>query len=76
MLGERSLTEDWPKRYATGKLWTSSWGTPMPSELLHAAGLESGYNRVQILWGAGVSVYEGETVILLGANGSGKTSAR
>ncbi len=46
----------------------------MPPELLSAAGLESGYNRVQILWGAGVAVREGETVLLLGANGAGKTT--
>ncbi len=46
----------------------------MPSELLAAVGLESGYNRIQILWGAGVTVHEGETVLLLGANGAGKTT--
>jgi len=46
----------------------------MASELLHAAGLESGYNRVQVLWGVGLTVYENETVVLLGANGAGKTT--
>jgi branched-chain amino acid transport system ATP-binding protein len=46
----------------------------MQSELLAAVGLESGYNRIQILWGAGVTVHDGETVLLLGANGAGKTT--
>ena len=46
----------------------------MPAELLHASGLESGYGRVQVLWGAALSVREGETVVLLGANGAGKTT--
>ena len=34
----------------------------MATELLHASGIESGYGRVQVLWGAGLSVREGETV--------------
>lgn len=46
----------------------------MPPELLDAAGLESGYNRVQVLWGAGLTVHREETVVLLGANGAGKTT--
>ncbi len=46
----------------------------MAPELLRAAGLEAGYGRVQVLWGAGLGVHERETVVLLGANGAGKTT--
>ena len=46
----------------------------MAPELLHARGLESGYGRVQVLWGTELCVREGETVVLLGANGAGKTT--
>ena len=46
----------------------------MASELLAATGIEAGYGKVQVLWGAGLSVEDGETVVLLGANGAGKTS--
>ena len=46
----------------------------MAAELLRASGLESGYGRVQVLWGAQLAVCEGETVVLLGANGAGKTT--
>ncbi len=42
--------------------------------LLECTGLESGYGRVQVLWGAGLAVHERETVVLLGANGAGKTT--
>jgi branched-chain amino acid transport system ATP-binding protein len=43
-------------------------------DLLTAVGIESGYGRVQVLWGAGLSVRHGESVVLLGANGAGKTT--
>ena len=43
-------------------------------DLLTAEGIESGYGRVQVLWGAGLSVRAGESVVLLGANGAGKTT--
>ncbi len=46
----------------------------MSAELLAASGIEAGYGKVQVLWGAGLSVQDGETVVLLGANGAGKTS--
>ena len=39
-----------------------------------ASGIEAGYGSVQVLWGAALSVREGETVVLLGANGAGKTT--
>src|SRR6187551_641604 len=51
-----------------------SWAPPMPDALLTAAEIESGYGKVQVLWGAGLDVREGESVVLLGANGAGKTT--
>jgi branched-chain amino acid transport system ATP-binding protein len=42
--------------------------------LLELKGIESGYGRVQILWGIDLDVRAGETVLLLGANGVGKTT--
>jgi branched-chain amino acid transport system ATP-binding protein len=46
----------------------------MAEDLLRAEGIESGYGKVQVLWGAGLTVRPGETVVLLGANGAGKTT--
>ena len=46
----------------------------MGSELLRAKGLQTGYQRVQVLWGVDLSLPEGETAVLLGANGAGKTT--
>ena len=46
----------------------------MAEDLLRAEGVESGYGKVQVLWGAGLSVRPAETVVLLGANGAGKTT--
>ena len=46
----------------------------MTEPLLQATGLQSGYGRVQILWGPTLCVAPGETVVLLGANGAGKTT--
>ena len=46
----------------------------MPAELLVARDLASGYNKVQVLWGARLSVQTGESVVLLGVNGAGKTT--
>ncbi len=42
--------------------------------LLQAEEIETGYNRVQVLWGAGLAVAPGSSVVLLGANGAGKTT--
>jgi len=42
--------------------------------LLEASGIETGYGKVQVLWGAGLSVDEQQSVVLLGANGAGKTT--
>jgi branched-chain amino acid transport system ATP-binding protein len=47
----------------------------MASESLFSArGIEAGYGRVQVLWGAGLAVREHQTVALLGPNGAGKTT--
>jgi branched-chain amino acid transport system ATP-binding protein len=46
----------------------------MADELLSAQDLVSGYNKVQVLWGARLSVRLGESVVLLGVNGAGKTT--
>jgi branched-chain amino acid transport system ATP-binding protein len=42
--------------------------------LLELARIESGYGEVQVLWGIDLDVATGETVLLLGANGVGKTT--
>jgi branched-chain amino acid transport system ATP-binding protein len=47
--------------------------TDSPS-VMRASGIEAGYGRVQVLWGAGLDVREKESVVLLGANGAGKTT--
>ena len=46
----------------------------MPDSLLVARGIEAGYGKVQVLWGAGLDVAAGESVVLLGPNGAGKTT--
>jgi len=47
---------------------------PEPSPLLDAAGIDAGYGTMQVLWGVNLDVRAGETVLLLGANGAGKTT--
>jgi branched-chain amino acid transport system ATP-binding protein len=47
----------------------------MPEPLLAAAGIEAGYPGKQILFGVDLAVEKGEVVALLGANGSGKSTA-
>ncbi len=42
--------------------------------LLRVSGIQTGYGRVQVLWGVDLDVREHETVVLLGANGAGKTT--
>src|SRR6202035_4861917 len=54
-----------------------SWEASMPPEaapLLHAAGVDAGYGTMQVLWGVDLDVRAGETVLLLGATGAGKTT--
>ena len=50
----------------------------MPPEaaapLMKAAGIDAGYGTMQVLWGVDLDVRAGETVLLLGANGAGKTT--
>lgn len=46
----------------------------MSAELLQAEAIETGYQRVQVLWRATLAVQEHETLVLLGANGAGKTT--
>jgi branched-chain amino acid transport system ATP-binding protein len=46
----------------------------MAETVMRAQGIETGYGRVQVLWGAGLDVREKESVVLLGANGAGKTT--
>ena len=47
---------------------------PEATPLLHAAGVDAGYGTMQVLWGVDLDVRPGETVLLLGANGAGKTT--
>jgi branched-chain amino acid transport system ATP-binding protein len=47
----------------------------MPEELLIARGLQAGYPNKQILFEVDFEVRRGEVVALLGANGSGKSTA-
>ena len=42
--------------------------------LLEVDGIDVAYGNVQVIWDASLSVTEGETVALLGANGAGKTT--
>jgi branched-chain amino acid transport system ATP-binding protein len=43
----------------------------MAESLLEAKGIETGYGKVQVLWGATLYVAERESVVLLGATGAG-----
>jgi branched-chain amino acid transport system ATP-binding protein len=47
----------------------------LPDEvLMRASGVNAGYGTMQVLWGVDLDVRPGETVLLLGANGAGKTT--
>jgi branched-chain amino acid transport system ATP-binding protein len=46
----------------------------MSEPLLHMAGIEAGYGKMQVLWGVDLDVRSGESVVLLGPNGAGKTT--
>ena len=47
---------------------------PEAAPLLKADGVDAGYGSMQVLWGVDLDVRAGETVLLLGANGAGKTT--
>src|SRR6516225_1908465 len=47
---------------------------PEVTALLDAAGIDAGYGTMQVLWRVDLDVHAGETVLLLGANGAGKTT--
>ena len=47
----------------------------MPETVLAATGVEAGYSNKQILFGLDFWIAESEVVALLGANGSGKSTA-
>src|SRR6201997_5067665 len=47
---------------------------PDAAPLLDAKGVDAGYGTMQVLWGVDLDVRPGETVLLLGANGAGKTT--
>jgi len=46
----------------------------LPGPLLEISGVAAGYRRMQVLWGVDLSIGERESVVLLGANGAGKTA--
>jgi branched-chain amino acid transport system ATP-binding protein len=46
----------------------------MTDTLLSTRGIEARYGRMQVLWGVDIDVLAGETILLLGANGAGKTT--
>jgi branched-chain amino acid transport system ATP-binding protein len=46
----------------------------MAAELLRIDAVETGYGKLQVLWGASLAVETGETLVLLGPNGAGKTT--
>jgi branched-chain amino acid transport system ATP-binding protein len=47
---------------------------PPEAPLMQTSGVNAGYGTMQVLWGVDLDVRPGETVLLLGANGAGKTT--
>jgi len=47
---------------------------PPDARLLDATGIDAGYGTMRVLWGVDLDVRAAETVLLLGANGAGKTT--
>ncbi|MDM7275522.1 MAG: ABC transporter ATP-binding protein [Thermoprotei archaeon] len=44
------------------------------SRVLEVKGLESGYGKIQVLWGVNLALPKGGVVAVLGSNGAGKTT--
>jgi branched-chain amino acid transport system ATP-binding protein len=44
------------------------------ASLMQASGVNAGYGTMQVLWGVDLDIRPGETVLLLGTNGAGKTT--
>src|SRR6202167_1289013 len=66
-----------PSRCRCRRLSKCFWEANMLPEgapLLKASGVDAGYGTMQVLWGVDLDVRAGETVLLLGANGAGKTT--
>src|ERR1700732_81041 len=47
---------------------------PEAAPLMEAKSVDAGYGTMQVLWGVDLDVRASETVLLLGANGAGKTT--
>jgi branched-chain amino acid transport system ATP-binding protein len=47
---------------------------PPDAPLMQSRGTNAGCGTMQVLWGVDLDVRPGETVLLLGANGAGKTT--
>jgi branched-chain amino acid transport system ATP-binding protein len=47
---------------------------PPEASLMQASGVNAGYGTMQVLWGVDLDIRPGETVLLLGTNGAGKTT--
>jgi branched-chain amino acid transport system ATP-binding protein len=47
---------------------------PPEAPLMQASGVNAGYGTMQVLWGVDLDIRRGETVLLLGTNGAGKTT--
>jgi branched-chain amino acid transport system ATP-binding protein len=47
---------------------------PPDDFLIQSSGVNAGYGTMQVLWGVDLDIRPGETVLLLGANGAGKTT--
>jgi len=47
---------------------------PPDASILEVKGIDAGYGTMQVLWGIDLDVRAAETVLLLGANGAGKTT--
>src|ERR1700709_2211183 len=76
MPARRSLKASSQSPYKCRRSSKCFWEATMPPEaaLLEAKGVDAGYGSMQVLWGVDLDVRAGETVLLLGANGAGKTT--